>query len=117
MHKKLPTYIRTHRRRWALTQKELAYLLGIKSGTQVSRYERLQREPQLRIALACQVIFGSFPHSLFPKLFSVVEEDVMRRAHELYQSLDGSVSKVAARKRTLVNDMLHRATGNNIHAV
>ena len=117
MHRKLATYIRTHRRRWGFTQKELAYLLGIKSGTQVSRYERLQREPQLRVALACEVIFGSCPRSLFPQLFSLVEEDVMQRASQLQQSLEGSMSKVAARKRALLNDMLRRATGINNHAV
>ena len=34
-------YLRTHRRKWALTQKELAFLLGHKSSTHVSRLEKI----------------------------------------------------------------------------
>ena len=113
MHKKIPSYMRTHRRKWGLTQKELAHLLGAKSGTQVSRLERLIRKPKLFIALACQVIFGELPHRLFPKLFSKVEESVMQRAYQLYKKLEGSTSKAAKRKLELLNDVLHRATGKS----
>ena len=118
MHNKIPSYIRTHRRRWGLTQKELARLLGAKSGTQVSRYERLQRKPTLDTAFACQVIFGEMPHALLPKLFSEVEEGVMRQAYQLYHSLDGSTSKTERRKRELLSSMLNRAiVRSNDHAV
>lgn len=110
MRKKIHNYIRTHRRRWGLTQKELAHLLGSKSGTQVSRYERLTRRPQLYIALACQVIFGELPEKMFPKLFSQVEEGVMRRAYQLYQKLEGGTTKASKRKLELLQEMLRRAT-------
>jgi hypothetical protein len=110
MQKKIPSYMRTHRRRWGLTQKELAHLLGSKSGTQVSRYERLLRQPKLYVALACQVIFGELPQSMFPKLYSQVEEGVMRRAYQLYQKLERGTSKASKRKLKLLRDMLRRAT-------
>lgn len=113
MHKKIPTYMRTHRRRWGLTQKELAHLLGVKSGTQVSRYERLVRKPKLLVVFACQVVFGELPHRVFPHLFSKVEEGVMRRAYKLYQSLEGKPSKVTKRKLDLLDDMLRRATNGS----
>jgi len=107
---KISTYMRAHRKRWGLTQRELAHLLGIKSATQVSRYERLLRKPHLRIALACQIIFGEFPHAMYPKLYTKVEESVMQRAYQLYEKLEGTKSKAAKRKLDLLDDMLRRAT-------
>lgn len=111
MPSKIPNYMRTHRKRWGLTQKELARLIGEKSGTQVSRYERLLRKPKLHIALACQVIFGELPHRVFPKLFEKVEEGVIERAYELYQELEKSTTKAAKRKLALLIDVLRRTTG------
>lgn len=111
MSSKIPNYMRTHRKRWGLTQKELARLIGVKSGTQVSRYERLLRKPKLHIALACQVIFGELPHRVFPKHFEKVEEGVIERGYELYQELENSETKTAKRKLVLLSDMLRRATG------
>ena len=113
MHNRIQTYMRTHRRRWGLTQKELAHLLGIKSATQVSRYERLLRKPHLRTALACQIIFGEFPHAMYPKLYVKVEEGVMQRAQQLYEQLEGSKAKAAKRKLDLLDDMLRRAAKEN----
>lgn len=109
MHHKLPSYIRTHRRRWALTQKELAHLLGAGGRKQVSRRETRERQPNLQFVIACQVIFGVPPDGMFPELYSEVEEGVMRQVRELYQSLDGSTSKKAQRKRELLNGVLRRA--------
>lgn len=115
MHNKVPNYIRTHRRRWGLTQRELASLLGVKSGTQVSRCERLQRKPTLQSAVAYEVIFGEPVRALFPRVFSEVEEGVMQRASQLNRSLEGSMSKVSKRKRELLGDMLRRATTKPNH--
>ena len=39
MPHKLENYLRTYRRRAGLSQDEMAFLLGTKSGTKVSRYE------------------------------------------------------------------------------
>ncbi len=85
--------------------------MGIKSNTQVSRYEWLRRTPNLHIALACQVIFGELPHEVFPELFDKIEEGVLGRAYELYQELEKSETKAAKRKLALLTDMLRRATG------
>lgn len=109
MDHKIPNYILTHRKRWALTQKELAGLLGAKSETQVSRWERSKRKPSLRVVLASQVIFGETPDSMFPLLFSEIEESVMHRAYKLYTSLAGSTSKKSKRKLKLLEDVLRRA--------
>ena len=118
MHHKIPSYILTHRKRWALTQKELARLFGAKSETQVSRWERSIRKPTLHVVLASQVIFGETPEDMFPKLYSEVEERVMQQAHKLYTSLAGSTSKASKRKLELLDDVLRRAIGrSNDHEV
>ena len=65
-------YLRTHRRNWGLTQKELAKLVGTASSVQISRYENGKRAPKIEVALACQVIFGVPPSIMFPDAHALV---------------------------------------------
>jgi transcriptional regulator with XRE-family HTH domain len=103
------SYIRTHRRKWALTQKELAFLLGRKSSTHVSKLEQAKRTPTVDIIIACEIIFGMSSGQLLPKLYEEVEGDVMARAAELYEKIDGKKSRAAARKKELLSAVLNRA--------
>jgi transcriptional regulator with XRE-family HTH domain len=93
--------LRWLRRRWGLTQKELAILLGDKSGTAVSRLECQERQPSLEAAFGCQVLFGVAPPDLFPSLFTEVEEDVVGRIRGLYDALEGSRCESSRVKREL----------------
>ena len=61
----------------------MAFLLGCQSGTKISRFERLARQPNLETALACQVVFGVPAHELFPGVFAEVEKTVIERARLL----------------------------------
>jgi hypothetical protein len=74
----------------------MAFLLGCQSGTKISRFERLARRPNLKTALACQVVFGVPAHKLFPGLFAEVEESVIARARLLSDQLEAQ----SARGRT-----------------
>jgi transcriptional regulator with XRE-family HTH domain len=89
MAPRIMSYLRTHRKRGGLTQDEMAFLLGCQSGTKISRFERLARQPNLETALACQVIFGIPAHELFPGVFAVVEKTVAERARLLSHRLQG----------------------------
>ena len=60
-------YMRTCRRSWGLTQRELAELIGTVSSADIGRLENSKRDPKLRVALACQVIFGVPPRQCFQK--------------------------------------------------
>ncbi len=80
MAKRLQTYLRTYRKRSALTQDELSILLGCKSGVSVCEYERLTAQPSLETALACQAIFGVSVEELFPSIYEKVVDDVVKRA-------------------------------------
>jgi DNA-binding XRE family transcriptional regulator len=113
MNHKITSYLRSHRRRWGLTQRELAYLLGIKNGSVVSRMERQRRRPNLLVALACQVVFDIQTVKMFPGLFSEIEDAVMRRAYKLYDRLQGNKAASTRTKLDLLEDVLKRAVRRN----
>jgi len=102
-------YLRTHRRNWGLTQKELAKLIGSASSVQISRYENGKRNPKIEVALACQVIFGIPPSTMFPDAYALVEEEVMRNMYRMDLALENTISLVELRKRELFNIALKRA--------
>lgn len=76
----LPNYLRSNRRRLALSQDEVAFLLGGESGTQVSRFEHSGRIPSLETALACEAIFKRPVSELFGGLYQKAEGEVAERA-------------------------------------
>jgi transcriptional regulator with XRE-family HTH domain len=88
MTTRVKTYLRTFRRRSGLTQSELAFLLGAKDGTLVSRYERLSRRPNLRSALGLQAVFGVSADHLVPGICAEVDRSVIRRARLLSRQLE-----------------------------
>jgi DNA-binding XRE family transcriptional regulator len=102
-------YLRTHRRLWGLTQHELAQLLGLACGAQVSRIENSKRAPALKVALACQTLFGVPPCDMFPHVHAEVEEQVIRDVYELHEGLAQASTPTELRKRELYALALGRA--------
>jgi transcriptional regulator with XRE-family HTH domain len=79
----LTNYLRTHRKRLALSQEEAAYMLGINGeskGSKVSRDESFSREPSLQTALAYEAIYGRPVRELFAGLYEQAEQEVAKRA-------------------------------------
>jgi DNA-binding XRE family transcriptional regulator len=113
MKQRFKTYLRSHRRRWGLTQKEVAYLLGFKEGSTVSRIEREGKVPSLAVAFACYVLFGIPLADLFPGLHSEMEDAVLRRAYKLYDQLQGAKSTATPTKLNLLERMPKRAAERN----
>ena len=91
--------MRTYRRRAGLTQDELAFLLGCRSGAKVSRYERMTRRPNLQAAFGCHVIFGVPAHELLPGILAEVERGIIKRAHLLSQELSLQRSNPRLRRK------------------
>ena len=87
MSKPLDNYLRNHRRRASLSQEEVAYLLGSKTGAKVSRYERLSRKPTLDGALTCAAVLGAPVEQLFAGVFRRVEDEAIGRAQVLADDL------------------------------
>lgn len=88
MSQRMRNYIRAYRKRAGLTQDEVAILLGCKSGTKVSRLERLSRKPSLQVVFACQVLFGIPAHELFPGIYQEVEQLTDKRVTKFLKRLE-----------------------------
>jgi transcriptional regulator with XRE-family HTH domain len=79
----LSNYLRTHRKRLALSQEEVAFLIGVNGmdkGIKVSRDENSAREPSLETALAYEAIYGKPVRELFAGLYEQAERKVAERA-------------------------------------
>lgn len=109
MKKKLDCYLRSYRRRWGLTQDELAMLLGCTTGAVISRLERHGRQPSLETAYAFEVLFGTAPIELFPGLHAKVRKAVIARARDLYDELKGNSSRTTRLKLDFFEEVFERA--------
>jgi len=79
MSKKLENYLRAHRKRSGLSQDDVAFLLGTRSATKVSRYESFARTPVFRTAVCLAVIYHVSVGELFGGLY---EREKLRTASQ-----------------------------------
>jgi transcriptional regulator with XRE-family HTH domain len=99
----LHNYLRTYRKRSGLSQDEVGFLLGVRHGTKVSRYERSARTPGLDSVLAYELVFGVPARRLFAGIFRKVETVTIRRAKALIRRLSPATrNALAARKLALL---------------
>src|SRR6185312_9404425 len=110
MARKSYAYVRAHRRKWGLTQVELARLLGLASRSAVSRIERAERVPTTATIIACGIIFGLATPELFPSLHDEIEQEVLAAATALTAELIGLHDPASVRKRALLEQFLGRIT-------
>lgn len=103
------SHLRKERRTFGLWQRECATLLGLNDPSALSRIERDLRLPSLETLIACVVLFRKPVEKLFPRLYADVEEQVMRKASELWSSLDDDQSLRAANVRKLLKQALNQA--------
>ena len=89
---------RVLRRQSGLVQEDIAFLLGLKGPSSVSRFERLAREPDIRTAFACEHVLGAPVRALFEPLFREIGNVVRERARERLEAL-----------KTLASDPRHAA--------
>jgi transcriptional regulator with XRE-family HTH domain len=109
----LPNYLRTNRKQFALSQEEVAFLLGVKGmdrGGKVSRDENYSRIPTLETALAYEAMYGKPVRELFAGLYEQIAPEVSSRAKTLSYRINGmpdpkrqqALSELALRHRKLV---------------
>jgi transcriptional regulator with XRE-family HTH domain len=88
-HSTLANYLRYHRKRSGLSQREIAQLLGYPDQDPVSRHERSRSIPPLIIALCYQAIFRVPVSDLVPGHFEktrrTIEERLAKMEHDLQQ--------------------------------
>ena len=66
----------------------MAFLLGCRSGTKISRYERFARQPSLENAFIYEVIFRAQLSDLFGGIYQQVERKTLKRVQLLVQKLE-----------------------------
>ena len=66
-----------------LSQKDVACLMGWKSGAQCSRYERFDAEPKLETAFMCGLVTSASLNRLFEGVYRKAEAKVMKQARAL----------------------------------
>ncbi len=114
MPRNLPTQLRTLRLQRSLSQTELAQLLGV-SVSLISRYEDLSRPPSIELVLGAEVVFGVPPRAAFAALYEDIETQVMARAIELYNRLEGRTDLSSAEKLRLLSEMIERSEPQHRH--
>ena len=102
---KLPNYLRSHRKRLALSQDDVAFLLGNRSGAKPSRHERFIREPSLAAALAYEAVFQRPVSELFGGLYQTIEKEVVARAKVMTHRIhpEKPNGQAARKRQTFIN--------------
>jgi transcriptional regulator with XRE-family HTH domain len=103
------SYVRPLRRRWGLSQREVAFLIGNKTHAAVSRIEAVKTYPSLAEAIACSIIFDTPLVELFPELFAKAHDSVLSQAQVLYEDLQGNASRATRYKLDFLEEVLGRA--------
>lgn len=108
MSSSLPSYIRAHRKRMHLSQRELSFLLGLTSQTVISQHESLARLPPTKTLLKYELLFGAPIGELFPKLRRETEQELLAQVSVLMARLDRRTDLSAARKTELLALLIQR---------
>lgn len=101
-------YLSSNRKKWSLSQPDLALLLGV-SRAAVSRYETGESRISLSTALALEAIFGLSPRDAFAGVYARRLDQVMRAAAKLDERLRHRQGPSALRRRALLSDIIQRA--------
>lgn len=105
---KRTSYLQAYRKRWRLTQEELAKLLGLADHGVISRIEKGVRHPSIKVVLGCFILFGTQAAELFPSFFDTVEAGILDRVWELYERIQGHPSTRTRAKIELLEDVIER---------
>lgn len=89
----LDNYVRTHRKKAGLSQRDLGKLLGHPNQSAVSRHERSQSMPSLAVALGYAVVFGTSVAEIFAGLRESVEQAIEGRIAEFEEVLQQGSGK------------------------
>ncbi len=83
----------------ALSQAEVAYLLGVGSGAKVCRHERFVRVRELETLLAYEAIYQRTLPELFAGVYEKVTKEIAARAQKLLAEMGQEpTTKRSARK-------------------
>ena len=111
----LDNYLLACRKGAGLSQDEVAFLLGGRSGTKVARYERRIRVPLLDTALAYEAVFRTPVRGLFAGRSRHVERKVGRRAKVLLRKVErGKYDRLTGRKLEMLRAIASAAPTRSV---
>jgi transcriptional regulator with XRE-family HTH domain len=114
---KLENYLRGYRRRAGLTQREVAYLLGLKARAPVCEMEKRRRMPLLRTALALEAIYGVPASELFAGMREEIASGTRARMKRLASEIApkvGTKSRHEYREARKLAWLSERCTANSL---
>lgn len=111
MARRLTNYLRTHRKRAGLSQKDVSYLLGCATASKVSRYERFVRELSLRTALAYEAVFQTPACELFAGMYDDIRRAVRGRAEALLGRLQSNAPRLETARKLEVLGVIAEVNG------
>ena len=88
--RRLDNYLRTNRKHSGLSQSEVSFLIGLQDKSELSRYERGERQPSLRTALACEAVFGTPVAELFAGLNDSIAKDAQGQLRRLQARVEAA---------------------------
>jgi len=86
-------FLKAHRRKSGLTQREVAAILGCADSGIISRYERSRHLPPLLVALAFEALFRAPVSKLFAGVYEGINQSVEQKLGSLRQDLQGRSGK------------------------
>jgi DNA-binding XRE family transcriptional regulator len=89
----IANYLRAHRRRCGLSQRELARIVGYITQAPVSEHERSVTIPALLIAISYEIVFRVPISELFPGLYRTVEAHIEEQLACIEAELQESSAK------------------------
>lgn len=87
--------VRKYRKTNSLSQRELAFLLGLSSQGVLSELEGGTRHPGIRFAIGCAILFGVPLPEIFPYLHDQTAAEILGKAEELHEKLSGRRTRAA----------------------
>src|ERR1035437_3824672 len=117
----LASYLRSHRKRSGLSQREIAQLLGYPDQGPVSRHERFCCVPPLMIALGYQAIFRVPMSDFFPRAYGATVQAIEERLATMESTLQQCTAKgrsaaMIARKLEWMWERQNQDQPESIHA-
>jgi hypothetical protein len=102
----LKNYLVANRKRVALSQREVAFLLGLQTGDTVCRHECFTRDPNLELTLAYEAIYRRSASELFGGLYRKIEQEVAERAASLLRDIErGKPTHRVTRKCQILSEI------------
>jgi len=112
-HQAGKNYLRAHRKKSGLSQREMGSLLGYKDAGQITRHEKSEGIPPLAIALAYELIFRVPVSLIFVGMHGRIRRDVESKLQELEAELGNRDARdrdasVVAQKLVWLNERKSR---------